>query len=65
MAVLIGNVSRAQFIWDGTSSFAAAVGSNTLGSGSTLSITTTHDHDFSATALVNNGTINWNAGRLR
>ncbi|MEO6873802.1 MAG: PEP-CTERM sorting domain-containing protein [Opitutaceae bacterium] len=37
----------------------------TIASGSTLAITTGSDHDFQSHVLVNNGTVNWSAGRLR
>ena len=37
----------------------------TLASGSTLTISTAADHDFSSHAFVNNGTVNWTAGNLR
>ncbi len=37
----------------------------TVGNGGNLTIDTNVDHDFSGHGIVNNGTVNWNAGRLR
>jgi len=53
LAVLIalGSVTRAQFTWDGSGTFAAAVGSNTSANGATLSITTSSSHFFNGVAL--------------
>jgi hypothetical protein len=58
--------ARAQIVWDGTTSLAAtSLGSNTVSGAATLSITTSNNHDFNGTAIVNNGTVNWQAGQLR
>jgi|GEM_PF-961658 len=68
IAALICAVSSvsAQFVWDGTTSLAATtLGGNTVGPGVTLAITTAADHNFPATAIVNNGTVTWVDGRLR
>ena len=62
---LSGGSARAQFIWTGSGTLAAAMGSTTVAGGATLGVTSTSDHDFSATAWVNNGTVNWSGGRLR
>jgi hypothetical protein len=40
-------------------------GSTTIAAGSSLGISGSSDHDFSAHTIVNNGTTNWNGGRLR
>ncbi len=40
-------------------------GVNTIGPSGVLSITTSADHDYAGTAIVNNGTVNWNNGNLR
>ncbi|MBL9211524.1 MAG: PEP-CTERM sorting domain-containing protein [Opitutaceae bacterium] len=40
-------------------------GTATVGSGATLVVSGSADHDFAGHALVNNGTVNWNEGRLR
>ena len=40
-------------------------GTATIGSGATFTIQGTGDHDFVGHAFVNNGTVNWSAGRLR
>jgi filamentous hemagglutinin len=40
-------------------------GTATIGATGTLAITGTSDHDFSGHAIVNNGTVNWSAGRIR
>jgi len=40
-------------------------GTATVGSGATLVVAGPADHDFQGHALVNNGTVNWNEGRLR
>ena len=58
---------RAQFVWDGTTPITAstALNSNTVPNGATLAITTSNTHDFDATAIVNNGTVNWTGGQLR
>ena len=61
----LGISARAQFTWDGSGTFATAVGSNTLANSATLAITTSSNHDFNGTALINNGTVTWNAGDLR
>ncbi len=37
----------------------------TIGSGGSLTIGSTADHDLNAHALVNNGTVNWTSGRIR
>ncbi len=40
-------------------------GTATIGTTGTLDISGTSDHDFSGHAIVNNGTVNWSAGRIR
>jgi hypothetical protein len=40
-------------------------GTATIGSGATFTIQGAGDHDFVGHAFVNNGTVNWSAGRLR
>lgn len=40
-------------------------GTATVGGGATLVVAGPADHDFQGHALVNNGTVNWNEGRLR
>ena len=37
----------------------------TVGAGGVLTISTVVDHDYNATAIVNNGTVNWQDGNLR
>ncbi len=49
--------------WKGSSLNSS--GTTTIPSGSTLTISSTADHDFNTRALVNNGTVNWQAGQLR
>ncbi|HVS53390.1 MAG TPA: PEP-CTERM sorting domain-containing protein [Opitutaceae bacterium] len=51
------------FIW--TSGTFNNGDTTTIPAGATLQILTGADHDFDAHALINNGTINWTAGRLR
>ncbi len=61
--------ARAQTLtWTGAGDFVTEVGAGntTIGSGVTLNITTSADHLFPATALINNGTTNWSgSGSLR
>ena len=40
-------------------------GTNSVGSGGILTISTAADHDYNASAIINNGTVNWQAGYLR
>ncbi|HEY0968116.1 MAG TPA: PEP-CTERM sorting domain-containing protein [Opitutaceae bacterium] len=49
--------------WKGSS--LSSSGTTTIPSGSTLAISNTVDHDFNSRSLVNNGTVNWQAGTLR
>jgi hypothetical protein len=42
-----------------------SAGVTTILAGSTFTISTGVDHDFAARSIVNQGTINWQAGRLR
>lgn len=40
-------------------------GTLTIGTGGTLSISATNDHDFNSRSLVNHGIVEWTQGRLR
>ncbi len=76
-----GNVTLSHFQFNGgtltgTQSFAGNLTWNrgtwndsgtttTIASGAALTISTAGDHDYDAHAVVNNGTVNWTAGRLR
>ena len=59
--------ARAQIvIWNGGSaSLSSVLGSNTVVSGGNLSIATSADHNYDATAITNSGTVNWSGGTLQ
>jgi hypothetical protein len=75
-----GTVNLTNFLFNGgqisgTSTIAGTVtwqngnlnngATTTIGSGSTLGIVGGSDHDYDGHTLVNNGTVNWTAGRIR
>ncbi|MDB6128448.1 MAG: repeat-associated core protein, partial [Verrucomicrobia bacterium] len=62
-ALAAPRVGAQVFVWDG-GDYVTVVGAGhtTISSGETLNITLSADHFFVATALVNNGTTNWQDG---